>query len=291
MHERTGSRTRSQIEQRQVGQDNIRMDTQRRKTSKRETQKEIERQYWEIWYQSVDESGSKTKCMARVVEAICQHWHERLRWWWRRGIENIFKMRILQMVTKVNTRLQFCPRLIDDWSTARVTKIMCMHRCEVHATKTYTATLWMESALEFSSNGFWRLPQHHVSNRRYKDKMAPSGESSKLRSLFQPFLTCPLLFSKTPYMLHSLYYQRISVLYYAHFSSIFQSKPSRLPYPSYIYWLYLLASSCLRPTILDLPHLLLAFAAAIPPKTSWSQCKNQCILIEGCYVSNFRFPF
>ena len=31
----------------------------------------------------MDEGGSKSKCMAWVVEAICRQWHERLRcWWW-----------------------------------------------------------------------------------------------------------------------------------------------------------------------------------------------------------------
>ena len=63
VHERTVARTFSQNEQHQVGQDNIRMDTQRRKKIKRETQKEMERQH--------QGSGSRSKCMAQVVDAIC----------------------------------------------------------------------------------------------------------------------------------------------------------------------------------------------------------------------------
>ena len=30
----------------------------------------------------MDERGSKSKCIARIVEAICRQFHERLRWWW-----------------------------------------------------------------------------------------------------------------------------------------------------------------------------------------------------------------
>ena len=76
---RTVGRTCSQNEQHQVGQDYIRMDTQRMKTRKKETEKEMERQHRGSWLQSMDESGSKSKYMVRVVGAICQQWHERLR--------------------------------------------------------------------------------------------------------------------------------------------------------------------------------------------------------------------
>ena len=31
------------------------------------------------WSQSMDESDSKSKCLSRVVEAICQQWHGRLK--------------------------------------------------------------------------------------------------------------------------------------------------------------------------------------------------------------------
>ena len=60
----------------------IRVDTQRWKTTKRKTQKEMERWHRGSRWQSMDENGPGSKCMARVVEAICQQWHERLRWWW-----------------------------------------------------------------------------------------------------------------------------------------------------------------------------------------------------------------
>ena len=41
----------------------------------------MERQHRGSWWQSMNESGSGSKCMTRAVEAICQQWHERLRWW------------------------------------------------------------------------------------------------------------------------------------------------------------------------------------------------------------------
>ena len=46
------------------------------------TQKEMERWHRGSRWQSMDENGPGSKCMAQVVEAICQQWHERLRWWW-----------------------------------------------------------------------------------------------------------------------------------------------------------------------------------------------------------------
>ena len=82
VHERTVGRTCSQNEEHQVGENNIRVDTQRWKTTKRKTQKEMERWHRGSRWQSMDENGPGSKCMARVVEAICQQWHERLRWWW-----------------------------------------------------------------------------------------------------------------------------------------------------------------------------------------------------------------
>ena len=82
VHERTVGRTCSQNEEHQVGENNIRVDTQRWKTTKRKTQKEMERWHRGSRWQSMDENGPGSKCMAQVVEAICQQWHERLRWWW-----------------------------------------------------------------------------------------------------------------------------------------------------------------------------------------------------------------
>ena len=81
-NERTVGRTCSQNEEHQVGENNIRVDTQRWKTTKRKTQKEMERWHRGSRWQSMDENGPGSKCMAQVVEAICQQWHERLRWWW-----------------------------------------------------------------------------------------------------------------------------------------------------------------------------------------------------------------
>ena len=82
VHERTVGRTCSRNEEHQVGENNIRVDTQRWKTTKRKTQKEMERWHRGSRWQSMDENGPGSKCMAQVVEAICQQWHERLRWWW-----------------------------------------------------------------------------------------------------------------------------------------------------------------------------------------------------------------
>ena len=82
VHERTVGRTCSQNEEHQVGENNIRVDTQRWKTTKRKTQKEMERWHRGSRWQSMDENGPGSKYMAQVVEAICQQWHERLRWWW-----------------------------------------------------------------------------------------------------------------------------------------------------------------------------------------------------------------
>ena len=48
----------------------------------REAEGAMERWHRGSRWQSMDENGPGSKCMARVVEAICQQWHERLRWWW-----------------------------------------------------------------------------------------------------------------------------------------------------------------------------------------------------------------
>ena len=121
----------------QVGENNIRVDTQRWKTTKRKTQKEMERWHRGSRWQSMDENGPGSKCMAQVVEAICQQWHERLRWWWWWWSDNsntdnkitidLVHMRVISCGNKQNNCTQFRGLLLGMNSREMTMYVWCRY--------------------------------------------------------------------------------------------------------------------------------------------------------------------
>ena len=83
----------------------------------KKTQKEMERWHRGSRWQSMDENGPGSKCMAQVVEAICQQWHERLRWWWwwwSRSLKMYTSVRKYTLTQDMFLLFQFCTEHVQN---------------------------------------------------------------------------------------------------------------------------------------------------------------------------------